>query len=197
MDPYEILGITPSSTDEEIKIAYRKRAFEVTGGHMGEELPPDIAAKVDELNAAYDNIIDSRRGNNAYSYSSTGSYGNYSQFYIDLRQKLRAGNYDEVEGMLQSIPENERSGEWYYIYAQVTYKKGRFTESAEYAKRACDIDSTNPEYSDFYRKIQADAAGGYRQTQISSSDECCKLCAFLSCLDCCCESTGNDCIPCC
>ena len=82
-NPYEILGITSSASDDEIKRAYRKMASEHSDDPM----------KMDEINEAYDTIILSRNSGgtdkNSYSHSVESEDG-----LGDIRAKLNAGRID-------------------------------------------------------------------------------------------------------
>ena len=58
-DPYKVLGITPTATDEEVKKAYRRLAMKyhpdkVEG--MGEEVKKNAEAQFREINEAYEQI---------------------------------------------------------------------------------------------------------------------------------------------
>ena len=62
-NPYEVLGIPPSATDEEVKKAYRRLAMKyhpdkVEG--MGEEVKKNAAAQFREINEAYEQIKTAR-----------------------------------------------------------------------------------------------------------------------------------------
>lgn len=79
-DPYEVLGLAPGASDDEIKAAYRKLAKkyhpDLNGGSAEAE------RKMKEVNDAYTYLI-KNKGQGGYgsgdSYgSSSGSYGNYS-----------------------------------------------------------------------------------------------------------------------
>jgi len=88
-DPYSVLGVGTSATDEEIKSAYRRLSKQ-----YHPDLHPDdanAAAKMSEVNAAYNQIKDaeSRRRYTAESTYGTGNpysnpygpFGGYQQSY--------------------------------------------------------------------------------------------------------------------
>ena len=64
-DPYKVLGISSSATDDEVRRAYRKMAMKyhpdrVAG--MGEEIQRNAAEQMKEINLAYDIIKQRRSG---------------------------------------------------------------------------------------------------------------------------------------
>ena len=79
-DPYSVLGITPSATEEEIKKAYRSKCKEYHPDlHPGD---PTAEDKFKEVQAAYSEIMKIKQGGGSYSsgYGSSGySYGYGSQ----------------------------------------------------------------------------------------------------------------------
>lgn len=68
-DPYKILGVTPNSSDSEIKSAYRKLAKQHHPDHGGDG---ELFAKI---NAAYDNIKNAQARS---SYQQEQDFSNYS-----------------------------------------------------------------------------------------------------------------------
>ena len=58
-DPYRVLGVTSSATDDEIREAYRNLAAKYHPDVQGQGPLSDIAeTKMQELNEAYDRIMD-------------------------------------------------------------------------------------------------------------------------------------------
>ena len=70
-DPYEILGLKQGASEEEVKKAYKTLAKKYHPDVTGND--PAAAQKMQEINSAYDAII------NHKSYSSSSSSYGYSQ----------------------------------------------------------------------------------------------------------------------
>lgn len=61
-DPYEVLGIQPNATDEEVKNAYREMARKYHPDNYANNPLSDLAQeKMQEINEAYDAIVRMRR----------------------------------------------------------------------------------------------------------------------------------------
>lgn len=188
-NPYEVLGVTSSATDDEIKKAYRVKAGQYV----------DNPSKMDELNEAYDTIIMSRgtRGGSSHSYA-----GNASDDLGDIRAKLNSGRIDDAEMLLDGIPHQKRGAEWYFLKGTIQQRRGWLESAAECFKRACEIDPSNSEYKNAYNNINRSKSGEFRQARkTEDNDGCCdspcKMCSSLICADCCCECMGGDFIRCC
>lgn len=202
-NPYQILGVNDNASDSEIKDAYRSLARKYQDD-LGKGSPlSDIAQrKMDELDRAYDEIMQIRSGN-PYNNSQSGSTyygesGNSSQFY-DVREKINNGRVDDAETILDGIPRDMRNAEWYYLKGQVQQRRGWFDEAYKNYSTACQKDPSNTEYSNAFNALNNNSNGGYRQTHGGSGGDCsaCDICSGLICADCCCESMGGDLIPCC
>lgn len=200
-DPYKVLGVSPSATDDEIKDAYRAL---VKKYHPDKFADSDLAElaneKMKEINTAYDEIQKMRSG--GANNRSGGGYGgpnnsSSSEFYTQIRKHINSGHIFEAEQMLNATSHNDRGAEWYYLYACVMTKKGYYVDAQRYFDIAYSMDPTNREYQ--AARDQMRSRGAYRQQTYSNGGgmDACDCCQTLICADCCCECMGGDLIRCC
>lgn len=81
IDPYKVLGVPTTATEDEVKKAYRRLAKR----YHPDANPGDRVAeqRMKEINAAYDQIINgggAASGPGAGSYAGSGSYGGYGNY---------------------------------------------------------------------------------------------------------------------
>lgn len=185
-DPYRILGIMPSASDDEVKAAYKSLIRQYSDDHE----------KITEITEAYDVIMNARRGGNMQSAING---------FTEVRRLLRDGNYNDAGAILDSI--QERTAEWHFLNGSVCYAKGWLNEAYSSFEQACKMEPYNPEYASAFRHMQKNK-GGYMQGDPNErsfggnlGDGCtctvCDICNGLICADCCCECMGGDCITCC
>lgn len=212
-DPYKILGVSPSATDEEIKTAYRELAKKYHPDNYAGSPIADLASeKMKEVNEAYDQIMNERKhgaqgtppwGTN-YSYgnpqTNSGYYGNSSSF-ADVRNLIMNGRIADAEQILNGVPSEGRNAEWYFLKGTVLYKRGWLEEAYNHFSRAVQMDPGNGEYRAAMNQVtnqRSGAYGGYNPNmQRVGGCNSCDICSNLICADCCCECMGGDLIPCC
>ena len=197
-DPYEILGIQPSATDEEVKNAYRELARKYHPDNYANNPLSDLAQeKMQEINEAYDAIVRMRRqggGQRASQGRQTASR------YPDIRNMVNTNRIVDAETLLDGIPASSRDAEWYFLKGSVLYKKGWLEEAYSHFATACRMDPSNMEYRTAFNQMNMQRqTGGYRTTgrQMSGGCSACDMCQGLICADCCCECMGGDLIRCC
>lgn len=209
-DPYKVLGVSPSASDEEIKLAYRELAKKYHPDNYANNPLGDLAnEKMTEINAAFDEIMNMRRGgetSGSYgyagsSYSNTsGSSSNFSQ----VRFLIQSGNITEADSILSNISEGYRNAEWYFLKGSVAYSRGWLNDAYTCFSKACSMEPGNREYSAALAQMNSQR-GGYmngnpsQHYNTSSGSGCsgCDVCQGLICADCCCECMGGDLISCC
>ncbi|MBO5944761.1 MAG: DnaJ domain-containing protein [Clostridia bacterium] len=202
-NPYEVLGVERDATEKDIMDAYRRIAGEINGSTI-----PDFerTRRMDELNNAYDIILNDLRGTSSYAQNTSSSSqqnynysNNYSQF-SDVRQQINSGRLEDAEMILDGIHPSVRNAEWHYLKGVIHQRRGWLNEAYRHYQTACSMDPQNREYAAAFNSINNNANGGYRTTRRqSNSNGCdsCDICSGLLCADCCCECCGGDLIPCC
>lgn len=203
-DPYKVLGVAESATDEEVKKAYLALARKY---HPDKYTDSDLAElaseKMKEVNAAYEEIQNRRasggsHGNSSQSSSyNTGSYESTGSF-AEIRRLINMGYIDEAERRLNSMGIADRAAEWKFLMGCVAVRRMRFADAEMYFNNACNDDPYNTEYRmarDNLRRQTGGYGGGYRT--MTSNSSACDCCSSLLCADCCCECMGGDLISCC
>ncbi len=196
MDPYKVLGITPQTSDDDVKRAYRELARKYHPDNYVNNPLADLAeARMKEINEAYDMIMNQRSGksSSANQDSSGGSYQNNTAgngIYRQIRSAITSGNLAMAEEMLSRC--SGRDAEWYFLMGTVYFRKGWYDEAQRCYTQACAMDSTNMEYQNALNNLNMGANyGGYRPM---STVNCCDFCAqliYCNCLlNCCCGGGG-------
>lgn len=197
-DPYSVLGVDRNATDDQIKSAYRELAKKYHPDNYSDSPLSDLAnEKMKEINEAYDTIMNQRTAARGFS----GGYASYtSTQFNDIRSLITSGRLDEAQELLDGVPLKDRDAEWYFLNGSVLYKRGWFDDAYTNFSAACRMNPSNPEYRAAFDNINRQRGGytGYRGGRTSGkSCSACDICSGLICTDCCCESMGGDCIPCC
>ena len=200
-DPYKVLGVKPTDSDDTIKEAYRKLARKYHPDKYAENDLKELAEeKMKEVNAAYEEIQKMRQGgssSNGYNSGNNSYNGGYN--YSNIRRNINTGNIGAAEAELNSINAGDRGAEWHYLMGCVLIKKGYYVDAQRMINTACNMDPTNSEYRAALDRLnmQGRGYGGGYQTSQASGCSGCDVCSTLLCADCCCECMGGDLIRCC
>lgn len=167
-DPYQLLGVTPDSSAEEVTKAYRRLAKK---NHP--DLHPDdpsAVQKMTAINNAYDEIERRRTqkssfagtsGYSSHEYSSGGE-GDWNEIEILLAQR-RA-----MEAMALLLTRPNRSAHWHYLMAAAHAGLGNLVAALEEAETAVRLDSLRSDYRELRDLLsQRLADGGRRRPRIN------------------------------
>ena len=194
-DPYKVLNIPSTATDEEVKKAYRELARKYHPDNYHDNPLADLAQeKMKEINEAYAAIQKMRqRGSAAQSqYGGQSTYGGYgyggasAQGSPLQRARLAIQRNDPhmAEQLLASI--SNRTAEWYFLRGAVCMRRGWLDEALRHFRQACAMDPGNPEYRQALERLE-NSAQAYRPAGFEVFTSDCgggNLCLGVSCSMC-------------
>ena len=193
-DPYQVLGVNPGASDNEIKKAYRDLARKYHPDNYQNNPLADLAEeKMKEINEAYDAVTKLRSGG-----SVGGSYqGSYQQQqtqssdpnFVRVRTLINGNNLDQAEQLLRGI--NTRTAEWYFLAGSVAYRRGWLDEARQNYQIAVNMEPNNMEYRQAFSMMQQ---GGYAYRPAgygSGGMDAMDCCTTMMCLNCLCGGCGS------
>lgn len=130
MDPYEVLGIENTASEEEIKNRYKNIIEEYS-----QSQDDNIDMKIKMLKTAYEFVI------NEY-------------YYKQVRQFIQNKNFIDAEGKLNLL-NNLNSAEWNYLKGFISVQKGWFESGLNFIKKATELEPDNIEYLNSLNQLQS------------------------------------------
>ncbi len=199
-NPYSVLGVPPSASDDEIKKAYRALCRKYHPD-VNMDNPKAAEEKFKQVGEAYRLIMDERSGKQTSSFSDNASQTS-DQRLRSASVYIQRGYFREAINVLNSI--TDRSALWYYLSAVANARLGNNILAREYAKTAASMDPGNPTYQNLnaalngegtiFREYQTRGTTYGRTVNIDNVDTCVKCCAANLFLNLCC---GNHWFCCC
>lgn len=209
MNPYQVLGVEPGASDEEIKKAYRTLSRKYhPDANVNNPNKAQAEEKFKEVQQAYDQIMKEKQqgtgygGSYGYNHTSGGfGYGgnrSYRNASGESPQMQAAANYianrcyAEALNVLNGIPFGERHARWYYFSAMANQGAGNNITAKEHAARAVEMEPSNMEYRQFLQHLEYGGTwysnmGSSYDRPYSSAGNWCLSMLFLNMLcNCCC-----------
>ena len=189
-DPYSVLGLPHGASDDEVKKAYKWLAKKYHPDIAGNS--EEAARKMQEINAAYDQIINHRNDyqyqqrTSSYGYGYGGGYGADSGEPIEMQAAvnyINARRFMEALNTLYSIPQEKRSGRWYFLSAYAKAHTGDTVGARRDIDIAIQMEPGNMSYRTFSDNLSGrrNAYTGYTQSysQNSPGGFCSSLCLSI------------------
>ncbi|WMJ88998.1 J domain-containing protein [Anaerocolumna sp. MB42-C2] len=203
-NPYKVLEVSPSATNDEIKRAYRELSRKYhPDSYVNNPLAGLAEEKFKEVQEAYDQIMKERENGHSGGYNSGSTsqtaYNSGSEednvHMTSVYNYLAARRYNEALNVLSGI--SNRSARWYYYSAVANAGMGNNLIASEHARQAVNMEPTNTEYNNFLNQFQwqnqryqtnrTNMGGGYNMGN---------FCCDLWCADSLCECMGGDLCSC-
>lgn len=158
-DPYQVLGLNSSATEEEVKKAYKTLAKKYHPDVTGND--PSAAKKMQEINAAYDAIINHKSDS---SYRSSGYYDSWhnttdsdegeSNELKAAAAYINARHFKEALNALSSVKAEDRNGRWYYYSSVAKYYSGDTSGAYADISEAIKREPGNYVYQNFFDRLR-------------------------------------------
>ena len=211
MNPYQVLGISPGASDDEIKKAYRALSRKYhPDANINNPNKAQAEEKFKEVQQAYDQIMKEKQsggsfgGSYGYNTSSAGG-GSYRYNYSgnqgyrtanDSPQMQAAANYirnrcfKEALHVLDGI--SDRTARWYYYSAIANAGSGNNVTAKEHASQAVNMEPSNMEYRQLQQQLEfggtwyQSRGGEYERPYSGSSGWCMSMLLLNLLCNCCC-----------
>lgn len=202
-DPYQVLGVPSTATDEEVKKAYRDLARKYHPDNYHDNPLADLAQeRMKEINEAYEAVQSQRKaqrsggysaggqryGGQGYGYQSgyqNGYQGGYTSRYQRVRMAISSGDLNLAEELLNA--QSDHDAEWNFLKGAICYRRGWLDEARRYYQTAVTMAPDNPEYQRALDILEGRGTAyrpeGYGDvtTEACGDSSCLRLCGATLC----------------
>lgn len=182
-DPYGVLGVSRTASEEEIKKAYRNLSRKYhPDANVNNPNKEQAEEKFKQIQQAYQQIMREREHGSSYGYDSAedgygnpfggfGSYGGFGGFYgytgrdrqnedTDEDALHMKAAYNYIQGGHYKEALNvlntiaQRNAKWYYYSAIANAGAGNNVQALSYAQKAVELEPGNMEYQRVLQQLQ-------------------------------------------
>ena len=196
MDPYKVLGVSRSASQEEIKKSYRNLSRKYhPDANINNPNKKEAEDKFKEIQQAYHQIMDERENGGyagGFGYGDAGNSGYYSGFGTGFSSSSDSEN--EALNVLNQM--NEKNGQWYYLSAMANVGLGNDIIALEQARQAMEMEPENIQYVTLVRRLETgniwyeDIHHSYDTPGEADGGFCMKLCLTYALCNCCMNGSG-------
>lgn len=196
-NPYEVLGVPETATDQEVKKAYLNLARKYHPDNYHDNPLADLAQeKMKEINAAYEQVNQARGNSHSGSSSNANRYrgaasgsqnwggSSGSSVLQQVRVAIASGNIARAEGLLANY--SEHNAEWNFLKGAICYRRGWMDEAKRYYQTACQMDPSNMEYRTALNYMENSRNTAYRPNGGQFGTDVCGAGASPLCCPCLC-----------
>lgn len=206
MDPYQVLGVSRSASEDEIKKAYRNLSRKYhPDSNINNPNKEQIEEKFKQVQQAYQLIMKEKQGGASYGYGGNtysqdfGDFGSFGGFGGSARNQqyesqddmylkaaenyIRSRAYAEALNVLNGI--SNKNAHWYYLSACANAGMQNNVTALEHAKVAVSMEPNNFVYQRLLQSLERggdwynEMGGNYGNVFSMEGGSCTRFCCGL------------------